>query len=327
MGLSLQLFVNLSKVLSQHSDEDLGPEIARKLIELIKLQRPDLLDRNDPNNVATPIISAYALGMGLDRGAAGSSSSQRLVISNALSWLTRKVLTPVAIAGAAEEDVRLLEWAKLVNEVYLSSTDEETESESEQAWKPSEAPIRVRSEVTTLLFDPMLVPDVPLPRIRRAPGPVPSHLPHASNPLERRISRATSRSRSAKSESATGDAASRLMSQGPGRMMAGAKDVADIVIKWGTKTEHMGPLETPSEGLILVTGTENSRPGDMSGAVPNSPLGGMLVVMGMASLIAPPLALLCARFAWARGNPRAGLLMLGLGGLGWFGWSTILGRH
>lgn len=64
-SLALQLFVNLNKLIQPHACTGLGSHYAKRLVDRVRSEHPQLLSCNDPSNAHTAALSAFALGIGL----------------------------------------------------------------------------------------------------------------------------------------------------------------------------------------------------------------------------------------------------------------------
>ena len=64
-SLALQLFVNLNKLIQPHACDGLGSHYAKRLVDRVRSEHPQLLACNDPSNAHTAALSAFALGIGL----------------------------------------------------------------------------------------------------------------------------------------------------------------------------------------------------------------------------------------------------------------------
>lgn len=307
MGLSLQLFVTLSKLLEQHSN-GMDSDIAKHLVDLAKQNQPELLERNDPSNAHTSVLCALALGLGLEES---KEPEQQLVLSNALEWVLHKMLMPTVLVGLDQNELDIVNWARKAQSDYndrlehIESTSQDQHGITEKLWAPNED--RVRGEAIIQSIDPMLVPDVSQEKLQA--------FSQTHNTGEREAPIRYERKQ--KEPEPEAPAVSLPLSR-KDNMFLKPRDEDLIQITETATSEVSAPVETPSTGLIQVTGYDSTAP-EVITARKDTDWTARL--MAIASLGAPPMALYCAGYAVGKKQPgrAAGFIALGL--VGWILWT------
>lgn len=299
MGLSLQLFVHLSKLLAQHGVEA-DTDCARELVELARARVPDLLEQSDPGNTHTAVISAVALARGLELA---TDEGRQLALANALEWVLHKQIPATAMAGLGASERSAVLWARDALKQHREQLDAQGNQESEPLWQPAAS---ARGPVVRALpsLDPMLVPDVASKQLEdyarehgivsSAGNQAPSLPVLPTEPTQPSVPATSKRAVFALDESSAMPA--------PGRI--------------ATRVE-------PQEDLIEVTGYSTTSTPEVMRARSTVDWGvrGWLAL----SLLIPPVALFCCGLFMGRKQAGLAMAMFAAGLVGWAGWMFVAG--